>query len=193
MRTLLLLLVLLSNIFACIGETITIDTQLGSIKGTVNKRAGKQTVYTFFGIQYGISPVGDLRFRPAQLNESKWNNVYDGTKFGNVCMQNNPPNGQPMSEDCLFLNIWTPKVNSTGTLLPVMFWIHGGAFQAGAGSAASYDGVSMLGEAKDFVYVSINYRLGAFGFLSNEQLYNEDKNWKSYGGLNGIYDQIQAL
>eukprot|EP01083_Nonionella_stella_P240168 839811_1 len=96
-----------------------------------------------------------------------------------------------MSENCLFINIWTSKPNNTGTLLPVMFWIHGGGFSAGTG--ATFDATNLVGEGRDFVYVSINYRLGIFGFLQNQALHDEDPNWPSYGGMNGVHDQIIAL
>eukprot|EP01084_Bolivina_argentea_P037195 68773_1 len=182
-------IILLFNVAQIISQSIVIETQLGQIKGLVHKPAEKQTSYSFYGIQYAIAPTGDLRFRPAQLNTTKWNGIYDGTTFGPECMQNGKAEG--MSENCLFINIWTSKPNNTGTLLPVMFWIHGGGFSAGTG--ATFDATNLVGEGRDFVYVSINYRLGSFGFLQNEALYNEDPNWKSYGGMNGIYDQIQAL
>eukprot|EP01084_Bolivina_argentea_P135544 238819_1 len=139
-------------------EDVIIKTQLGSIKGLVHSAVNKQTVYSFYGIQYGIAPVGDLRFRPAQMNESKWIDINDGTTFGDVCMQYAlPPPGQSMSEDCLYLNVWTPNINSSNKLLPVMVWIHGGAFTFGAGSDIDIHGLKMVQQGQDFVYVSINY------------------------------------
>eukprot|EP01084_Bolivina_argentea_P112647 200891_1 len=107
------------------SETITIGTQLGKIEGNVIKPKSTefQTIYTFWGIKYAVPPIGNLRFRPAILNTSKWNGVYNGTNYGPICMQGG---AQTQSEDCLFLNIWTQKPNNTGTLLPVMFFIHGG-------------------------------------------------------------------
>ena len=92
------------------GENIIINTKLGQIEGTVHKISGQQTVYSFKGIQYGISPIGSLRFRPSSINESKRNNIYNATIFGPTCIQPGLFNeNQPQSEDCLFLNIWTPK------------------------------------------------------------------------------------
>eukprot|EP01084_Bolivina_argentea_P168022 291477_1 len=172
----------IAQIIAQKGETIVIDTTLGRIKGLVHTPVtkGKQTVYSFYGIPFATPPVADLRFRPAVLNTSKWNGIYDGTQFQAQCMQ--PYSYGAMDEDCLYLNIYTSKPNKTGSLLPVMFWIYGGGFVTGAGSY--YPGINIIEEAQDFVYVSINYRLNTFGFLQNEQLYNEDPNWKSYGGMN---------
>eukprot|EP01084_Bolivina_argentea_P165348 287268_1 len=188
----MLVLVVTQLLMCVLGQDVVINTQLGRIRGIEHKSVGKQTVYTFFGISYAVQPVGALRFRQAQLNTSKWNGVYNATKYGDVCMQRNPHNGQSMSENCLFLNIYTQNPNASANL-PVFFWIHGGGWTAGASSDNSYNALNLVGKGKDFVYVSVNYRLGAFGFLSNTQLYNEDKNWKSYGGLNGLYDQIVGL
>eukprot|EP01084_Bolivina_argentea_P216656 368026_1 len=99
-----------------------------------------------------------------------------------------------ISEDCLYLNIWTSNVKPVGKLLPVMFYIHGGFFSYGSGADHANNGNNLIGETDgNIVYVSINYRLGSLGWLQNEALYNEDPNWKSYGGMNGLYDQITAL
>eukprot|EP01084_Bolivina_argentea_P140223 246584_1 len=187
-------LLLALNFFVVIinSANIIIDTKLGKINGTVHKANSSKTqdVYSFYGIQYANTPIGDLRFRPSTVNASLWNGIYDGTRFGDQCVQGGV---LPQSENCLFINIWTSKPNNTGTLLPVMFFIHGGGFYVGAGSNAEYNGINFVSTQKDFVYVSINYRLAALGFLSNKQIYDEDPNWKSYGGLNGVNDQITAL
>ena len=141
--------------------------------------------------------MGNLRFRPSQLNESKWNGMYNATQYGATCIQPGFLNeDQPQSEDCLFLNIWTPNINHTNDadLLPVMFFIHGGAFADGSGSASYCNGVNFVGKGQDIVYVSINYRLNVFGFMANEQLYDEDPvNYPSTGSQNGLNDQITAL
>eukprot|EP01084_Bolivina_argentea_P140230 246594_1 len=174
------------------GETVTITTSLGEIKGIEDaKTVAPITLYIFLGIAYANPPVDNLRFRQTVLNTTKWNSVYDATNFGSECVQGNSSD----NEDCLFLNIWTTKSNvdnaKNNQLVPVMFWIHGGGFTAGSGN--SYDGSALVGEYGNVVYVSINYRLGSLGFLNNEAIYNEDANFKSYGGSNGLYDQITAL
>eukprot|EP01084_Bolivina_argentea_P286119 490777_1 len=88
-------------------ESIVIKTQLGQIQGTVHKVKDQQTVYSFKGIHYAISPIGSLRFRPSSVNESKWNGIYNATTYGSTCLQQGVSNEhQPQSEDCLFLNIF---------------------------------------------------------------------------------------
>eukprot|EP01084_Bolivina_argentea_P008060 15077_1 len=174
-----------------IVDIITIRTDLGEITGNVKTTAHAPTkVYEFLGIQYGNSPVGSLRFRPSTLNTS-WNTSYDATTYGPMCIQVLQTNNA-ISEDCLYLNIWTQNIGKT-QLLPVMLWIHGGSMEFGSGSDPSYDGVNFVGNGKDIVLVTINYRLGLLGWLQSQQLYDEDPNWKSYGGLNGLYDQINAI
>eukprot|EP01084_Bolivina_argentea_P286126 490791_1 len=177
--------------FNCIQTApITITTQLGEIKGT-SSTAFERTIYTFNGISYATSPIGDRRFRQATLNTSKWNGIYDATKAGPECIQLGTAT---MNEDCLFLNIYTTKSNvdnSKTKLVPVMFFIHGGGFTAGSGSI--YNAANFIAQYGDMVYVSINYRLGPLGFLNNEAIYEQDPNFKSYGGANGLFDQITAL
>ena len=183
-------------VFLVHAQTVIIDTELGTIEGTVHKVRNDQTVYSFKGIRYALPPIGSLRFRPSQLNQERWNGIYNATDFGSTCIQSGFLNqDQPQSEDCLFLNIYTPNINkSNHNLLPVMVFIHGGAFQDGSGSANYCDGINFVGKGQDFVYISINYRLNVFGFLSSQQLYDEDPvNYPSYGSQNGIYDQIIAL
>eukprot|EP01084_Bolivina_argentea_P140225 246586_1 len=190
----------LISLLFCIGHAVdtnvVINTQLGQILGLEHVIKARQTVYSFYGIPYAIAPVGDLRWRPSQLQTTKWNGIYNATAFGDECVQflyEPPPIGETMSENCLYLNIWTSKPNNTDTLLPVMFWIHGGGFITGSGSDLTYNGIDIVSQNRDFVYVSINYRLGIFGFLQNQALHDEDPNWPSYGGMNGVHDQIIAL
>merc|ERR1719436_2305237 len=88
-----------------------------------------------------------------------------------------------MSEGCLFLNIFTTKSNMENMahkLVPVMLWVHGGGFMGGSGS--QYNGSNFVSQYEPVVMVTVNYRLGALGFFSNEQLHGEDPHFKSYGG-----------
>ena len=174
------------------SKYITIDTQLGDITGLVSIQPPLQTVYSFLGIQYGVAPINELRFRQTIMNTTKWNGIYNATIYGPCCIQPHAPAFQSMNESCLYLNIYTSSVNKTARL-PVMIFIHGGGFYSGAGSLPTYNGTNFVGIGGDMVYVSINYRLGPLGFLANEAIYNEDPNYKSTGGLNGIYDQITAI
>jgi Carboxylesterase family/Methyl-accepting chemotaxis protein (MCP) signalling domain len=120
-------------------------------------------VRVFKGIPYAAPPVGDLRWKAPQPAPS-WDGVRDATKYSPVCFQEPYPEGsifrrppQPMSEDCLYLNVWTAG-QPAKERRPVMFWIHGGGLTRGFGSAAAYDGEALV--KKGIVVVTINYRLG---------------------------------
>ena len=162
-----------------VDDTVTVDTRLGEIQGV-----RRDDVLHFRGIRYGEPP---RRFWPPRAS-MPWTGTYDGTEFPNRCMQ---PDfvllGEPVGatdEDCLFLTVVTPAVE--GTQRPVLFWIHGGGLVNG--SANEYDG-SMLAAQGDVVVVTINYRLGLFGFLDLSPL--GDKFAGS--GSNGFRDQVLAL
>jgi para-nitrobenzyl esterase len=141
-------------------------------------------------IPYAAPPVGDMRWQ-APRAVVPWQGVRDATEFGPRCLQ-----GQifadivfkELSEDCLTLNIWTPAKNS-GDRLPVMVWIHGGGFQAGAGAEPRHDGAAFA--RKNVVLVTINYRLGVFGFLSHPELTRESG--RNASGNYGMLDQVEAL
>jgi para-nitrobenzyl esterase len=160
---------------------VTLSTKLGSLRG---KRIGDSEAY--LGIPYGQPPVGKLRFMPAKP-AAKWTGTLDATSFGDSCVQ---PAGalsatNTQSEDCLSLNVHTP---SKGKDLPVMVWIHGGAYFAGGSS--QYDGARLARE-NGVVVVTINYRLGALGFLSLPAL--DDERGGVPSGNDGLRDQQLAL
>lgn len=144
-------------------------------------------VNVFRGIPYAQAPVGDLRWR-APVRAQHWRGVRDATQFGAVCMQPASAfrNDPAMSEDCLFLNIWTPAHARNA---PVLVWIHGGSLVSGAGSDGIYDGSGFA--AKGIIVVSINYRLGALGWLAHPGLSAESRSNAS--GNYGLMDQIEAL
>ncbi|PXA92441.1 carboxylesterase [Nostoc sp. 3335mG] len=146
----------------------------------------------FRGIPYAEAPVGPLRWKPT-VAAKDWTGVRAAKAFGPACIQPkprsasiyaNPP--ERMSEDCLTLNIWTPK---DAARAPVMLWIHGGSLTGGAGSEAYYDGAKLA--ARGIVVVSINYRLGALGYLAHPELSAESPDGIS--GNYGLLDQITAL
>ena len=147
------------------------------------------------GVPFAAPPVGDLRWKPP-LPAAPWQGVRQATQFANSCMQPPfPTNGvysaappPPVSEDCLYLNIWTPA-KSADDRLPVMVWIHGGGFAHGTGAAAGYDGENLA--RKGVVVVTINYRLGIFGFLALPELTAESPQHAS--GNYALLDQIAAL
>lgn len=159
-------------------ERKTIDTRLGTVTGLSNNR-----VHAFLGLRYAQPPTGVRRFHPP-VTAAPWEGTYDATSFPPVAMQSQGVDSSQMSEDCLFLNVFTPSTE--GTHRPVLFWIHGGSFTGG--SANGYDG-SVLAEQGDVVVVAINYRLGLFGFLDLSRFGNEFAGSAS----NGIRDQILAL
>ncbi|HKD20716.1 MAG TPA: carboxylesterase family protein [Rhizomicrobium sp.] len=168
-------------------ETITLDTPQGRLAGI-----RKGDVASFKGIPFGRPPVGALRWRLPEPSEA-WAGVRDASRFAPTCPQ--APTqletimglaGGEQSEDCLYLNVWTPAAD--GAKRPVMVWIHGGAFVLGGGSTGVYDGTELarLGA----VVVTINYRLGSFGFLA---LGLADGGTAPGSGAEGIADQILAL
>lgn len=175
MRQIIIILLILVLLVGCTGKTVEIDS--GLIQGET-----QDGVETYFGIPYATPPVGDLRWQAPQLVET-WKKVKKTTAFSPICLQPQEidPNTseQEMSEDCLYLNIWTPANQEN---LPVMVWIHGGAFLVGSGSLDMYNGHNLA--SKGVVVVTINYRLGSLGFLAHPD------------GLSGNYaflDQLAAL
>jgi para-nitrobenzyl esterase len=161
-----------------------IDTRRGQVRGLDH-----DGVISFLGLRYGQPPIGELRFMPP-VPAAGWEGVYDATRWPNRAMQaktlgsmDQKVPGQ-LSEDCLFLNVTTPDVD--GAHRPVLVWIHGGGFASG--SANEYDGRA-LSRQGDAVVVTINYRLGAFGFLDLAPLGPEFVGSAS----NGYRDMILAL
>jgi para-nitrobenzyl esterase len=163
--------------------------------GLVSGIAGSDpAVRVFKGIPYAAPPVGELRWRPPQPT-SHWDGVRKADEFGAMCMQSafrgggNPPANPPkMSEDCLFLNVWT-AATSASDRRPVMVWIHPGGYQTGSGSSPVNNGEALA--RKGVVLVTINYRLGVFGFFSHPELTKESEHHAS--GNYGFMDQVAAL
>ncbi len=128
-------------------------------------------VRSFKGIPFAAPPVGNLRWKAPQPVKA-WEGERQATQFGPRCMQsarlgNIDPLNPRMSEDCLYLNIWTPA-KSASERLPVMVWIYGGGFNVGAGSEPWYDGTNLA--KKGVVVVTLNYRVDVFGFLAHPEL-----------------------
>ncbi|HYC22912.1 MAG TPA: carboxylesterase/lipase family protein [Candidatus Bathyarchaeia archaeon] len=155
-------------------------------------------VQVFRGIPFARAPIGKLRFAPPARPEP-WSGVRDATRFAPAALQNPDQIGSllgfdgigEISEDCLSLNVWTPGLD--GGRRPVMVWIHGGAFVIGSSSQTMYDGAT-LARRGDVVVVSVNYRLGAFGFLHLGDLAGAAGRASAELPSNlGILDQIAAL
>ncbi len=166
------------------------DTEEGAVAGvSVNK--GKACAYR--GVPFAAPPVGELRWKAPQKPAAR-DSLIKADSFSAKCMQGEDDSfvmrGEaPLtrSEDCLYLNIWRPSTPGT---YPVMVWIHGGSLTSGSGSYGLYRG-DRLAPAGEVVVVTINYRLGPFGFLAHPALSEEDPNGSS--GNYGLLDQIQAL
>ena len=185
----------LSAIFGTLAIALVATAQSGpQVKTSLGTVEGKDlgAVHAFLGIPYAAPPVGDLRWKPP-VPAAKWDGVHKATDFGSHCMQGNVFGDMvfrdpSMSEDCLYLNVWTPTKTSEAKL-PVMVWIYGGGFVAGATSEQRQDG-SVLAQ-QNVVVVSMNYRLGVFGFFVHPELAKESA--RNAAGNYGLLDQTAAL
>ena len=178
----------ISFIAALLPLSAAITEPVHVFDGLVSGVAGTDTdVRVYKGIPFAAPPVGDLRWR-APKSPEHWEGVRTADKFSSTCMQRRPANAveRPMSEDCLYLNVYT-AAKSAKDHRPVMVWIHGGALTGGAGSL--YDGEALA--KKGVVVVTVNYRLGVFGFFANPELTKESD--RNSSGNYGLLDQIAAL
>jgi para-nitrobenzyl esterase len=182
--------ILLATTFlaAILPISATITEPVHVEQGTVSSIPGASSadVRVFKGIPFAAPPVANLRWR-APKAPANWTGVRSGDKFGPVCMQRRAPRSEgEMSEDCLYLNVYT-AAKTAREHEPVMVWIHGGAFVSGAGSL--YDGETLA--KKGVVVVTINYRMGVFGFLAHPELTKESD--RNASGNYALLDQIAAL
>ncbi|MDO4478935.1 MAG: carboxylesterase family protein [Lachnospiraceae bacterium] len=174
----------------------TAETKNGLIEGL------ELDGYTLYkGIPYAEPPVGDLRFKPP-VPFGPWEGILEAFEWGNMCLQATPAPGSfrehewagdnaeyaYMDEDCLYLNIWSPA-KKPDDKLPVAVWIHGGSFNHGFGHSVAFDGAAMA--KRGVILVTINYRLGVFGFLAHKELAAESE--RGISGNYGLLDQIEAL
>ncbi len=186
-------LIALGTAFAVVQAQV-VQTTEGRISG---ERADGTSVTVFKGIPFAAAPVGELRWRAPQPHAG-WQGVRKADAFGESCIQVKAGERLPWtrefmvqnetSEDCLFLNVWTPRVN-TQAKLPVIVFIHGGGFSEGSGAVEIYDGSNLA--ATGAVVVTINYRVGVLGFLAYPELTAESEHHSS--GNYGLLDQISAL
>ena len=169
-------------------DNLIVSTTDGKIRGVSRPSGGAE----FLGIPFAQPPVGDLRWREP-LPAKSWTGVREATAFGAPCAQPvlgdwNRHDSETSKEDCLFLNVmapaWPPKAP-----LPVMFWIHGGANAGGTASSALYKDGTLVQHG--VVLVTVNYRLGVFGFLAHPELTRESSHHAS--GNYALMDQIAAL
>jgi para-nitrobenzyl esterase len=166
------------------AERPVVDTTYGPVRGTDDG-----TVKVWRGIRYAAAPVGDLRWR-APEPPSKWTEVADATRVGPVCPQPTDPRipldlGAPQGEDSLLLNVWTSSNTAAGDGKPVMVWVHGGAYVIGSANQPLYHGRA-LASGGDVVVVTLNYRLGAFGFLDLSAFNTASHRFDSNLGLRDV-------
>lgn len=183
MRSLVLGLMALLPINAALAEINQAKVTGGTVSGTA-----EGGISIFKGIPFAAPPVGDLRWKaPAPVKP--WTGVKKADAFANACMQaaNSQGNTAPVSEDCLYLNVWTPA-KSASEKLPVIVWIHGGGYVGGSTSIAMYDGTGFA--KKGVVLVSLAYRLGVYGFMAHPELSRESGHGS---GTYGIQDLVTGL
>lgn len=164
------------------SQTGIVQLDSGPIAGEVDNE-----IQVFRGIPYAMPPVGSLRWKPPQPPQA-WTSVRQCHQFGPSCPQPKESSSTVYNEDCLYLNVWAPEIRHQAKL-PVMVWIHGGAFNFGGASLPEYEGKNLA--AQGVVVVTINYRLGPLGFFAHPLL-NEESG-KGVSGNYGLLDQIAAL
>lgn len=183
------LALLLTGLCAGPAAAQVVKTADGRVEGVTDTSG----VQVYKGIPYAAPPTGPRRWRPPQPVEP-WSGVRAADRFGPRCMQPRPYGdmifrSEGMSEDCLYLNVWTPEAEPDAAR-PVLVYFYGGGFRAGDGSEPRYDGASMARE-QDLVVVTLNYRVGVFGFLAHPALTAEAPD--SASGNYGLLDQQRAL
>lgn len=181
--------ILATTLMVCSSQTVAKTPQPVRIESGMVQGTSEEGLTLYRGIPFAAAPVGDLRWRPPKP-APKWKGVRAASEYGRACMQSNPAisNLPAPSEDCLFLNVWTPATR-LGERLPVMVWIHGGGFVAGTPAEQLYHGEWLA--RKGVVVVSVSYRLGVFGFLAHPALSAESNHHVS--GNYGLLDMIAGL
>ena len=177
------LLAILAGGICCAQTPPQVKVEAGLLQGT-----SENGLSVYRGIPFAAPPVGDLRWRPPQP-AAKWQGLKPADKFGPRCYQGGRgAPGVETSEDCLYLNVWSPA-RSARDRVPVLVWIYGGGFSAGATSEPNYSGENLA--KKGVVLVSISYRVGQMGFFVHPELSAESKNHAS--GNYGLLDMIAGL
>ncbi len=189
----LALLTLLAGAQPALAQAVRTQVAEGELTGKTQGNAA-----AFLGVPYAAPPVGELRWKPPQPRES-WKGTRPADHFAASCQQAIEPNGfgpwtaeyvvsGDVSEDCLYLNVWTPA-HTKQDRLPVLFWIYGGGFMQGSASVPIYDGAALA--AQGIIVVTINYRVGVYGFLAHPELTAESPEHAS--GNYALLDMVAAL
>ncbi|KAF5378964.1 hypothetical protein D9757_009084 [Collybiopsis confluens] len=172
------------------SKSLVISTTSGSFRGVSVPSNGTEK---WLGIPFALPPVGPLRFKapvPFKPDSSSDSTVKTAETFGNACPQTPGTLGAPISEDCLFLNVWRPQNTPSNAKLPVLVWIYGGQYTTGAASVPMYDPTRIFQRAglngKPIIFVSMNYRINTFGFLASSLMEPQDL-------CAGLLDQRLAL
>ncbi|KAJ7760716.1 alpha/beta-hydrolase [Mycena maculata] len=173
--------------FSVAGASLDVSLTTGTFRGVSTANGTEK----WLGIPFAEPPVGSLRFMAPVAITKASTGINNASSFGNACPQ--PPStslGASVAEDCLFLNVWRPVNTDTNSHLPVLVWIHGGAYTTGAASDPQFDPTLILQRSaalnKPIIFVSTNYRLNTFGFLSSASVAPQDLNV-------GLLDQRQAF
>jgi len=167
----------------------------GFMRGVLEEVDG-QGIAVFFGIPYALPPVGNLRWQPPVYNNQQWSGILNATTLPPLCPQvlipiTPHPFHRAQSEDCLTLDVWVPLRRSPDEVMPVMYWIHGGGFMTGAPFSFGNGNYSSLAVRERLIVVSVNYRLGALGFLSADALADGDST--NDRGTYGMLDQRMGM
>lgn len=189
------LFLLLGSLQIGLAQNPLVQTDKGWVAGAVDAQRG---VHVFKGIPFAAPPVGELRWQAPQP-APVWKDTLQATAFGPSPIQNPPrpfyswseefiAKPEPLSEDCLYLNVWTPAARPAKKR-PVLVWIYGGGLNSGSANCDIYDGAELA--AREVVFVSLNYRVGVLGFMAHPELSAESGNNAS--GNYGFMDQMAAL
>ena len=184
------------------ADDMTLTTRSGVVQTSNGPVRGylEDGLAVFKGLRYGAAPVGQQRFKPPQRPQA-WSEISEAVSYGAPAIQSGlapgergsspgdppAPDEPGSSEDCLFLNVWSPGLDAEAR--PVMVWLHGGGFANGSGGAAMYDG-GALARKGDVVTVTVNHRLNVFGYLHLAEAFGADY---AQSGVAGMLDIVQAL
>ena len=181
-------------LFLAVSSSVVADPATVTFADGIVRGVATSQYRSFRGVPYAAPPLGKLRWAPPQP-PAPWGGVLDATQYKHNCIQKEDFDPkQPrstLSEDCLYLNVFTPANATAGSELPVMFWVHGGGYQGGGGNESRLNGIYDVVLTQDMVVVVPNYRLNVFGFLGSRELRARDPDGST--GNYGILDQRAAL